>query len=227
VNPTQFGPGEDLARYPRDQAADLTILEDAGVDVALIPPVEEVYPPDFGTTVDVGPSAEPLEGAARPGHVRGVATVVAILLDLIDPQRTYFGQKDAQQCLVVRRLVTDLALPVEVIVCPTIREPDGLALSSRNRYLSPDERSAAPALYRALRDGEARTEGGERDAEVLRAAMRSVLAEEPLIRPEYVSVADGASLRELDAIGPGDVLLSLAARVGTTRLIDNIPLRIP
>lgn len=226
VNPTQFGPGEDFARYPRDERADLSLLAAAGTDLVFVPPVEEMYPDGFATTVDVGSIAEPLEGAARPGHFRGVATVVALLFGLIGPQRAYFGQKDAQQCLVVRRLVEDLALPVVIVVCPTVREPDGLAMSSRNRYLSPAERGAAPALYRALREGERRVMAGERDAERVRAAIRDVLADEPLISADYVSVADGRTLAELDRLPPGEVLLSLAARLGQTRLIDNIPIAV-
>jgi pantoate--beta-alanine ligase len=226
VNPAQFGPNEDFARYPRDEAGDLAILESAGVDVVLVPPIEEIYPAGAGTTIDVGAIAEPLEGAARPGHFRGVATVVTVLFDLIRPDRTYFGQKDAQQCLVVRRLVEDLALPIEVVICPTVRDADGLAISSRNQALSPAERAAAPVLYRALEEGRRAIESGERDAAVVRRRMRGVLAGEVLVRPDYVSVADGSTLRELDAIS-GDVLLSLAARIGTTRIIDNIPLTVP
>jgi pantoate--beta-alanine ligase len=226
VNPMQFGPREDLAPYPRDEAADLAFLEASGVDVAFVPPLEEVYPAGFGTVVDVGPIAEPLEGAARPGHFRGVATVVAILLDLIAPQRTYFGQKDAQQCLVVQRLVADLAMPIAVVVCPTVREPDGLAISSRNRYLSAAERAAAPILYRALREGERLVEAGERGGDAVRTRMREALAAEPLVRPDYVSAADGRTLRELESV-TGEVVLSVAARIGSTRLIDNIPLEVP
>ena len=223
VNPTQFGPAEDFARYPRDEAGDLAMLESAGVDVVLVPPVNEIYPPGAGTTIDVGPIAEPLEGAARPGHFRGVATVVTVLFDLIRPDRTYFGQKDAQQCLVVRRLVEDLALPIEVVICPTVREADGLAISSRNRLLSPEERAAAPMLYRALEEGRRLIESGQRDGEAVRRRMRDVLGSEALVRTDYVSVADGSTLRELESVS-GNVLLSLAARIGTTRLIDNVPL---
>lgn len=225
VNPTQFGPAEDFGHYPRDEDGDLATLEAAGIDLAFAPRVEEVYPAGFGTTIDVGPIAGPLEGAARPGHFRGVATVVAIFFELIRPDRAYFGQKDAQQCLVVRRLVEDLAMPIEIVVCPTIREPDGLALSSRNRYLSPEERAAAPLLDRALEAGRSLIESGERDATAVRSRMRMVLAGKPLVAPEYVSVADGATLRELDVVS-GDVLLSLAARIGATRLIDNQPLTV-
>jgi len=223
VNPTQFGPAEDLARYPRDEAADLALLGAAGADLVFVPPVEEIYGPGFATSIDVGPIAEPLEGAARPGHFRGVATVVAILFELVRPERAYFGQKDAQQCLVVRRLVADLALPVEIVVCPTVREPDGLAVSSRNRYLSPAERTAALALHRALAAARDAYLAGERDAAALRRRIGEVLAAEPLVRVEYVSVADAATLTELERIG-GPALLSQAARIGTTRLIDNEPI---
>ena len=226
VNPTQFGPAEDFARYPRDEAGDLARLEAAGVDLAFLPSVQEIYPPGFATAVDVGPIAEPLEGTARRGHFRGVATVVAILFGLVGPQRAYFGQKDAQQTLVVRRLVADLAMPVEIVVCPTVREADGLALSSRNRHLSPGERAAAPVLYRALGEASRLVDAGERDAETIRRRMREVLAAEPLASPEYVSVADGNTLRELDRVA-GEVLVSLAARFGDTRLIDNVPLTVP
>jgi pantoate--beta-alanine ligase len=226
VNPAQFGPDEDFAKYPRDEAADLELFRGAGADLVFVPSVEEMYPDGFSTTIDVGAIAEPLEGAARPGHFRGVATVVARLFGLIAPQRSYFGQKDAQQTLVVKRLVEDLGLPVEVVVCPTVREPDGLALSSRNRYLSEPERHAATALYRALSDGKARIDAGERDAGRVRDAMSAVLETESLVEREYLSVADGRTLRELERIEPGDVLLSLAARVGGTRLIDNIPVTV-
>jgi pantoate--beta-alanine ligase len=194
-----------------------------GVDIVFAPGVEEVYPPGFDTTVSVGAIAEPLEGAARPGHFDGVATVVAILFNLVGAERAYFGQKDAQQLLVIRQMARDLAIPTEVIGCPTIREPDGLAMSSRNVHLSPAERAAAPALRRALDAARARWRSGERSAEALRSVMRSILDAEPLANPDYVSVADGVSLRELDTID-GPALLSLAVGFGTTRLIDNEPL---
>lgn len=226
VNPTQFAPTEDFGRYPRDEAGDLGVLEAAGVDVAFVPPVEEIYSPGFATAVDVGQIAEPLEGAARPGHFRGVATVVAILFELIEPERAYFGQKDAQQALVVRRLVDDLAMPIEIVVCPTIREADGLAFSSRNRNLSPAERAAAPVVFRTLEEARRLVEAGARDAEAVRGRMREILAGERLVKPEYVSVADAHTLQELERLHPGEVLLSLAARIGSTRLIDNIPLTV-
>jgi pantoate--beta-alanine ligase len=220
VNPRQFGDPADLEKYPRSEARDVALCTEEGVDLIFAPSVDEVYPPGFDTTVKVGAVAEPLEGAARPGHFDGVATVVAILFDLVGAERAYFGQKDAQQLLVIRRMALDLALPTEVIGCPTVREPDGLAMSSRNVHLSPEERAAAPVLHRALRAARALHGRGERSAEALRSEMRRVLAEEPLAQPDYVSVADGSTLRELETV-MGPALLSLAVRLGSTRLIDN------
>jgi pantoate--beta-alanine ligase len=224
VNPTQFAPHEDLARYPRDLARDQELLAREGCDLLFAPDAAEVYPPGFATFVDVGPVAEPLEGARRPGHFRGVATVVLKLLSIVQPTRAYFGQKDAQQLAVIRRLVRDLDVPVEVVACPTVREPDGLALSSRNSYLSPAERAAAPVLHRALRAAEARWAAGEHDAEALRQAMRETLATEPLARPAYVSAADPLSLAELQQVGEAGALLSLAVQIGPACLIDNLVL---
>lgn len=221
VNPTQFGPNEDYARYPRDTDRDLALLEAAGVDLVFIPSVEEMYPPGFGTYVIQPTADEVLEGAARPGHFRGVATVVCKLFNIVQPTKSYFGQKDAQQTVVVRQMVRDLNLPVEIVIVPTVREPDGLALSSRNVYLNAEQRAAAPVLYRALRTAAERYAAGERDAETLRAVMRSVLAGEPLARPDYVSVAHPLTLRELDWIGADGALLSLAVRFDQVRLIDN------
>ncbi len=223
VNPRQFNDAADYQRYPRDEARDLAIVEEAGIDFVFAPPVEEIYLPGFDTVVSVGAVAGPLEGAARPGHFDGVATVVAILFDLVGADRAYFGQKDAQQVMVIRHMARDLAIPTEVIACPTVREPDGLALSSRNVHLSSDQRAAAPVLRRALLAAEARWTEGERSAERLRAAMRETLAEEPLAQPDYVSVADGTTLAELDQVA-GPALLSLAVRFGETRLIDNEPI---
>lgn len=223
VNPRQFGDPSDLERYPRSEARDLAICEEEGVDLVWAPPVEEVYPPGFDTTVSVGAIAHPLEGAARPGHFDGVATVVAILFALVGAEHAYFGQKDAQQVMVIRQMARDLALPTRVIACPTVREPDGLALSSRNVHLTPEQRAAAPVLHRALlaaRDAYAR---GERSADELRATMRRVLAAEPLAEVDYVSVADGRTLAELERVD-GPALLSLAVRFGGTRLIDNEPI---
>jgi len=223
VNPRQFNQPADYTRYPRDEARDLAVCEAEGVDLVWVPPVEEVYPPGFDTTVRVGAVADPLEGAARPGHFDGVATVVAILFSLVRAERAYFGQKDAQQVMVIARMARDLAIGTEVVACPTVREPDGLALSSRNVHLTADERAAAPALHRALLKARERWDSGERSAEALRDTMWEVLSAEPLASPEYVSVADGRTLAELDRID-GPALLSLAARFGSTRLIDNLPL---
>src|SRR5438093_3726306 len=225
VNPRQFNRPDDFTLYPRNEARDIAIAEEEGIDVVWAPPVDEVYPAGFDTTVKVGAVARPLEGAARPGHFDGVATVVAILFDLIGAERAYFGQKDAQQVMVIRRMALDLAIPTEVIACPTVREPDGLALSSRNVHLSLPERAAAPVLRRALLAARARWEAGERSGDALRDAMRETLGGEPLATPAYVSVADGGSLAELDRVPDGGpVLLSLAVRFGPTRLIDNEPL---
>jgi pantoate--beta-alanine ligase len=223
VNPRQFGDPRDLDQYPRDEARDLAICEAEGVDLVFAPPVEEVYPPGFDTLVRVGAIAAPLEGAARPGHFDGVATVVAILFNLIGAERAYFGQKDAQQVLVVRRMARDLAIGTEVIALPTVREPDGIALSSRNVHLDANERAAAPVLRRALLAAREAFQNGERSGDGLRAAMRAQLAEEPLAKIDYVSVADAETLRELDLVD-GPALASLAVRFGSTRLIDNEPL---
>jgi pantoate--beta-alanine ligase len=223
VNPAQFGPSEDFTTYPRDEARDLALLEAAGTDLVYMPPVDVVYPPGFDTYVTVGALAEPLEGAARPGHFRGVATVVAKLFNVLQPDRAYFGQKDAQQSLVITKMVHDLDFPVEIRVMPTIREADGLALSSRNVYLSAPERVAALALSKALKLAAGLYEAGERDAGRLRAAMSEILAAEPLARPEYVSIADTGTLLELERID-GPALASMAVRVGRTRLIDNVVL---
>jgi pantoate--beta-alanine ligase len=223
VNPRQFNEAADYQRYPRNEARDLAICADEGIDLVFAPDVDQVYPPGFDTTVSVGAIARPLEGAARPGHFDGVATVVSILFDLVRAERAYFGQKDAQQVMVIRQMARDLAIPTEVIACPTVREPDGLALSSRNVHLTAEERAAAPVLRRALLAGRARYEVGERSAEAIREAMRQELAKEPLASPHYVSVADGATLAELEGID-GPALLSLAVRLGETRLIDNEPL---
>jgi pantoate--beta-alanine ligase len=223
VNPRQFNERSDFEAYPRDEAADVRICGAAGATMVFIPPVEEVYPDGFQTSVRVGALTEPLEGASRPGHFEGVTTVVAILLTLAGAERAYFGQKDAQQLLVIRRMAADLGMATEIVACPIVREPDGLAMSSRNVRLTPQQRAAAPVLRRALSAARARYDAGERDAEILRAAMRVTLAAEPLAAPEYVSCADPATLRELDrATGPA--LLSMAVRFGAVRLIDNEPL---
>jgi pantoate--beta-alanine ligase len=225
VNPRQFNEAADYQRYPRNEARDRAICVEEGIDLIFAPDVEAVYPPGFDTTVSVGAIAQPLEGAARPGHFEGVATVVAILFGLIGADRAYFGQKDAQQVLVIRQMARDLAIPTEVIACPTVREPDGLALSSRNVHLTPAERAAAPVLRRALLAARRAWESGERSGDVLRAVLAETLATEPLATPAYVSVADGRTLTELDRVEDGaPALLSLAVRFGSTRLIDNEPL---
>ncbi len=220
VNPTQFGPLEDYGRYPRDPERDRLLLERAGIDLVFSPSPEEMYPPGTETVVEVGSVAEPLEGERRPGHFRGVATVVAKLLGIVTPDRVWFGQKDAQQLAVVRRLVADLNLPVEIVAHPTVREPDGLALSSRNAYLSPSERQAARVLVRALDAAETAWREGGGHGDTLRRVMRETLDAEPLARVDYVSAADPATFREVDeAAGP--VHLLLAVFLGRTRLIDN------
>ncbi len=221
VNPTQFGPGEDLASYPRDLARDLALLKAEGVDLVWTPAEADIYPPGFQTWVEVAEVSRPLEGARRPGHFRGVATVVAKLFLAVQPDRAYFGQKDAQQVVVIRRMVHDLAFPLKIVVCPTRREADGLAMSSRNSYLTPAQRAAAPVLHRALRAAADAHAGGTRDAESLRAIVSAQVAVEPLADLQYVSCADPDTLAEL--AGPVErALLSLAATVGRTRLIDNV-----
>ncbi len=223
VNPTQFGPQEDLNRYPRDLERDLSLLAPLEVDLVWTPTVEEMYPPGYQTWVTVEELTKPLEGAMRPGHFRGVTTVVSKLFNAVHPQRAYFGQKDAQQAAVIRQMTRDLSYPIEIVVCPTVREADGLAMSSRNTYLSSTERQAATVLYRALRAAEAAYRQGERNAERLRAIMRQVLESEPLAQVQYVSCADYDTLRELDEVR-GKALLSMAVFIGKTRLIDNIVL---
>jgi pantoate--beta-alanine ligase len=220
VNPRQFDDPSDLERYPRNEGRDLDLCAAEAVDLVFVPPVEEIYPPGFDTRIQVGAIARPLEGAARPGHFDGVATVVAVLFGLVRAERAYFGRKDAQQLLVIRRMATDLAIGTEVVACPTVREPDGLALSSRNDRLGPAERAAAPVLHRALAAGREAWLAGERSADAIRARMTEVLAAEPLARTDYVSVADRETLRELETVAAG-ALLSLAVELGGVRLIDN------
>ena len=220
VNPRQFDQASDYTGYPRDTEADIAVCEAEGIDIVWIPEVEEVYPAGFDTTVSVGAVAQPLEGAARPGHFDGVVTVVAILFAAVGAEHAYFGQKDAQQVMVIRRMALDLALPTEVIPCPTVRELDGLALSSRNVHLSPEERAAAPVLRRALAAAVKAYDEGEREGVVLRGLMEETLAIEPLAQVEYVSVADALTLEELQRI-KGPALFSMAVVFGTTRLIDN------
>jgi len=224
VNPTQFGPSEDFAHYPRDPDRDLALLRDLGTDVVFMPPVEEVYPQGFDTHVEVERLTQRLEGVSRPGHLRGVATVVTKLFNIVQPHRAYFGQKDAQQLVVIRRLTRDLDLPVEVVGLPTVREPDGLAMSSRNAYLSPGERKAAPVLYRSLEAAQDLWRSGVRDASLIRRRMNEVLAAPAtggLACVDYVSVADAETLEELGTVDR-PALVSLAVCIGKTRLIDNI-----
>lgn len=221
VNPTQFGPHEDLARYPRDLPRDLALLRTEGVELVFTPTPEEMYPPGYDTWVQVENLAQRLEGAARPGHFRGVCTVVLKLFNLFRPERAYFGQKDAQQALIVKRMASDLNTGVEVVVVPTVREADGLAMSSRNVYLNPQERRAATVLFRALSLARHLYEAGERDALVLRERMQALIQKEPLARIDYISVADAHTLEELERLDRPS-LVSLAVFIGGTRLLDNI-----
>jgi len=224
LNPTQFGPTEDLDRYPRDESRDLALLEEHGVDLVLVPSPEEIYPPGYDTVVHVGTITDRLEGARRPGHFDGVTTIVLKLLNIMQPDRAYFGEKDAQQLRVVRQLVRDLDLPVEIVACPTVRDPDGLALSSRNWYLSEEERRDGLALSRGLRLAEAAFAAGERDADRIRAIVRQEMEAAPLVRVDYVSLANDRTLEELEGTVQPPALLSVAAHVGSTHLIDNVTL---
>lgn len=221
VNPTQFGPTEDLANYPRDLPRDLGLLEAEGVDLVWTPTPEVMYPPGYQTWVGVEEVTKPLEGTMRPGHFRGVTTVVAKLFNAVQPQRAYFGQKDAQQAIVIRQMALDLNFPLEVVICPIMRETDGLAMSSRNTYLNPMERQAATVLSRALRQAQAAFQNGTREANELRRLVADIVQREPLAHLQYVSCADPNTLQELE----GEVqraLLSMAVYVGKTRLIDNL-----
>ena len=218
VNPAQFGPSEDFSEYPRDPASDLATMEQTGVDLLFTPSVGEIYPDGFDTSIDVGRIARRLEGEHRPGHFVGVATVVCKLLTIARPDRAYFGQKDAQQSLVIKRLNADLNLGAEIVVCPTVREPEGLALSSRNQCLSLAEREAATVLYRSLKLAE---DLGTSDANEIRRRMHDLIDAEPLATADYVSVADTDTLEELDVVDR-PALISVAVRIGETRLIDNI-----
>ncbi|PWB69422.1 MAG: pantoate--beta-alanine ligase [Anaerolineales bacterium] len=223
VNPTQFGPNEDLAKYPRDIDRDLKLIEPLGTDLVWMPTAEIMYPQGYQTWVEVEAMTKPLEGAMRPGHFRGVTTVVAKLFNGVQPNKAYFGQKDAQQAAVIRQMVRDLNFPIEVVVCPIVREADGLAMSSRNVYLDPEGRKAATVLFRSLSAAKEMYEAGERNAEKLRGRMKEVLAGEPLADVQYVSCADYDTLEELDVV-KGKTLLSMAVFVGKTRLIDNFVL---
>jgi pantoate--beta-alanine ligase len=220
VNPTQFGPTEDLAKYPRDLERDLRQLEAAGADLVWTPTPEIMYPAGYQTWVQVQEITRGLEGAQRPGHFRGVATVVSKLFNAVDPAKAYFGQKDAQQAAVIRQMTRDLNFPVEIVVCPIVRESDGLAMSSRNVYLSPEQRQAATVLHRALIAAEDAYKGGERQADALRGVMEKTLATEPLAKVQYVSCADYDTLVELEKV-THKALLSMAVFFGKTRLIDN------
>ncbi|HET8670412.1 MAG TPA: pantoate--beta-alanine ligase [Candidatus Saccharimonadales bacterium] len=223
VNPTQFGPQEDLSRYPRDLDRDLSLLEPLGTDLVWVPTAEIMYPPGYQTWVEVELITRPLEGGMRPGHFRGVTTVVAKLFNAVQPHKAYFGQKDAQQAAVIRQMTRDLSYPIEIVICPIVREPDGLAMSSRNVYLNPEQRKAATVLYRSLNAAKEVYQNGERDAEKLRQVMKDVLASEPLAQMQYVSCADYDTLEELEAV-KGKTLLSMAVFLGKTRLIDNFVL---
>jgi len=223
VNPTQFGPQEDFSRYPRDLERDLALLEKDGADIVFMPLVAEMYPPGFNSWIEVAGVTGRLEGASRPDHFRGVTTIVTKLFNIVQPTRAYFGQKDAQQATVIKKMVVDLDMNLEVITLPTEREPDGLAMSSRNTYLNPEERRAALVLYRALSLAQQLWAQGEKDAEKIRREMLTLIQKQPLAKVEYVSIADTGTLDELDTVS-SPALVSLAVRIGRTRLIDNVVL---
>jgi len=223
VNPSQFGPREDFGAYPRDLDRDLELLRQERTDSVFVPLDSEMYPPGFSSWVDVEKVTERLEGASRPGHFRGVATIVAKLFNIVQPSRAYFGQKDAQQVMVIKRMVADLNMNLEVVVVPTVRESDGLAMSSRNIHLGPEERRAATILFRALTLAQQLRRNGEKDAEAIRRQMAALIGKEPLAHLDYVSIADAGTLEELSLLDRTAVA-SLAVRIGKTRLIDNMPL---
>ena len=222
VNPTQFGPQEDFTRYPRDLARDADTLTPLGVDYIFAPGVEEIYPRHFSTFVSVEDLGDKLEGASRPGHFRGVTTVLTVLFNIIRPKFVYLGQKDAQQVVIIRKMVRDLRMPVEIVVVPTVREADGLALSSRNKYLSAEERRAAPVIYRSLRKAEELFADGERSARRIIRAMEKEMQREPLAKIEYIAITDTERLDPLDDLSHRSALVSLAVRFGAARLIDNV-----
>jgi pantoate--beta-alanine ligase len=224
VNPTQFGPSEDFKSYPRDLDRDLALLEKVSTDIVFIPPDKEMYPADYNTWVEVRGITAKLEGKSRPTHFQGVTTVCNKLFNIIEPDRAYFGQKDAQQAIVIQKMVCDLNMNLDIIVCPTVRESDGLAMSSRNTYLNKEERASAVVLYKSLCLAKDMYEKGERDAAVIRQAMDALISGEPAAKIDYISIADTATLDEVDVIG-GRVLVSLAVKLGRPRLIDNIILR--
>jgi len=221
VNPTQFGPGEDFQDYPRDLNRDLELLEREKVDIVFVPSEEEMYPRDFNSWVDVEKVTERLEGASRSGHFRGVATICAKLFNIIQPTRAYFGQKDAQQAIVIKKMVADLNMNLEIVVVPTVRESNGLAMSSRNTYLNPEERQAATVLFKALSLARELWHGGEKDADKIRHQMTSLIQKEPLAKIDYVSIADAETMEELKKIDRPAIVF-LAIRIGKTRLIDNV-----
>ncbi|MDP7525040.1 MAG: pantoate--beta-alanine ligase [Dehalococcoidales bacterium] len=223
VNPTQFGPNEDFERYPRDYSHDLTMLEKEKTDLVFMPSVAEMYPPNFNSWVEVDKITARLEGVSRPGHFRGVTTVVAKLFNIVQPNRAYFGQKDAQQTLVIKKMVADLNMNLDVITCPTVREPDGLAMSSRNSYLTSEERQAATIVPQALNLASQLWSEGEKDADKIRQGMTDLIRQQPLAAIDYVSIADTETLEELDQVKP-PALVSLAVKIGKPRLLDNVVL---
>ncbi|MEK7354655.1 MAG: pantoate--beta-alanine ligase [Chloroflexota bacterium] len=222
INPTQFGPSEDFEGYPRDFQRDLAMLEKEGVEFVFMPSTREMYPNSYSTWVDVEKVTDRLEGATRPGHFRGVATIVAKLFNILEPTRAYFGQKDAQQVIVIKKMVADLNMNLEIVTCPTVREPDGLAMSSRNTYLKPDERKATTVLYQSLKLAEHMWSQGEKDAGRIRQAMTDLIKKEPLAEKiDYISIADAMTLEELDKVKP-PALVSLVVKIGKPRLLDNV-----
>jgi pantoate--beta-alanine ligase len=221
VNPAQFGPGEDFEHYPRDLTKDTALLTDYNVDYIFAPPVEEIYPKGFSTYINVEGLSDQLEGASRPGHFRGVATVVTILLNTVRPDFAFFGQKDAQQALVIRRLVKDLAIDTEIVVLPIVREDTGLAISSRNLYLTPDEQQSATVIHRALKEAKITFKEGERSAARIADVIRTTIETEPRARLDYVSVTDAETLESIERIDERPTLIAVAAYIGKTRLIDN------
>ncbi|MFC1919051.1 pantoate--beta-alanine ligase [Chloroflexota bacterium] len=224
VNPTQFGPREDLASYPRNIRRDLALLEKEGTDIVFMPSAAEMYPPQFDSWVEVGKVTERLEGASRPTHFRGVTTVVAKLFNIVQPTKAYFGQKDAQQAIVIRKMASDLNMNLEIVTLPTVREPDGLAMSSRNTYLNPEERRAAAVLYQALCLAQQLWSQGKKNAGELRQKMTGLIQKQPLANIDYISIADNETLEELGEVKP-PALVSMAVKIGKTRLIDNIVLK--
>lgn len=222
VNPTQFGPAEDFEHYPRDLTKDTALLTDYNVDYIFAPSPEEIYPRDFSTYVNVGGLSKLLEGESRPGHFRGVATVVTILLNTVRPDFAFFGQKDAQQAVIIKRMVRDLAFDTEIVVLPTVREDSGLAISSRNLYLDEEQQQSAAVIHRALKQAKESFKKGERHAAKLAEIVRATIETEPRVRADYVSVVDAETLEKLDKLDERPTLIAVAAYVGKTRLIDNI-----